>query len=71
MTVAGVTSKTAARSLPKGRARILRLALSAKSRRAIRSALRSRRAIKARVVVLARDEWGNATRATRTVTLRR
>ena len=71
MAVAGVTLKAAAAPLKKGRARTLRLVLTAKARLAVRRALRSRRSIRARVVVVARDADGNAVRVTRAITLRR
>ena len=71
MAVAGITLKAAPVAVARNRARTLRLALSANARRAVRRALRSRRSIRARVVVIARDADGNARRSTRTITLRR
>lgn len=71
MAVAGVTLRAAPAAVARNRARALRLALSANARRAVRRALRSRRSIRARVVVIARDGDGNARRLTRTITLRR
>jgi hypothetical protein len=71
MKIEAFTIKATRTALARNRARMLRLVLPANARRAVRSALRSRRSIRARVVVIARDADGNARRATRTITLRR
>jgi hypothetical protein len=51
--------------------RTMRLALPARARRALAAALRTRRSVKVRVTVVARDGEGNRATARRTITLRR
>jgi hypothetical protein len=71
-TVAGVRVKSARVKVARGTAgRTLRLGLSARARRAVRSALRSRASIRTRVTVVATDAAANRTSARRTLTLRR
>ena len=71
-TVAGVKVTAARRTVRSSAAgRSLRIALSARARRALASALRSRRSIRTRVTVVARDVNGNRATARRTITLRR
>ena len=69
--VAGVRLKSAETSLRAGAVRTLTLRLPRAARRAIRSALRSRRSLKRAVTVVAHDTAGNRTNAKRTLTLRR
>lgn len=71
-TVAGVkvtAPKRTVRTSAKGR--VMRLALGARARRALASALRARGSVRARVTVVARDGEGNRATARRTITLRR
>jgi len=71
-TVAGVkvtAPKRTVRTSAKGR--VMRLALGARARRALASALRARGSVRTRVTVVARDGEGNRATARRTITLRR
>jgi hypothetical protein len=71
-TVAGVKVTAARRTVKASSAgRAVRLVLSARARRALVRALRSRRGLKVRVTVAARDAADNRTTARRTITLRR
>ena len=71
-TVAGVRVTAGRRTVQSSAAgRTVRLALSARARRALTSALRSDASIRTRVTVVARDGEGNRATARRTITLRR
>ena len=70
-TVAGIRLKSATLAVLPGAGRTLRLALSARVRRAISARLRSHRAIRTRVTVAAADAAANRTSARRTITMRR
>jgi hypothetical protein len=70
-TVARNKLRSNARTVKPGPSRTLRLALSPRARRSIRSALRSRARIKAVVAVVVSDAAGNRRTARRTITLRR
>jgi len=71
-TVARVKVSAAERTVrPSTAGRTVRLALSARARRALAAALRTRRSVKVRVSVIARDGEGNRATARRTITLRR
>ncbi|MDX6679588.1 MAG: hypothetical protein QOE31_3640 [Solirubrobacteraceae bacterium] len=71
-TVAGVRVKSARHKVAKGQSgRTLRLGLSARALRAVRSALRSHASIRTRVAVVATDAAANRASARRTLTLRR
>jgi hypothetical protein len=70
-TVAGVRLKTATLVVRAGSVRALRLALSARARRAIAAALRAHPSIRTKVTVVAADATGNRATAHRTITLRR
>jgi hypothetical protein len=70
--VAGVRVTAAQRTVrPSTAGRSVRLALSARARRALSASLRTRRSMKVRVTVVARDGEGNPATARRTITLRR
>ena len=71
MVVAGVRLRSAEASLRAGVTRTLTVRLSRAARRALGSALRSRRPLRRTVTVVARDPAGNRTTAKRIVTLRR
>ncbi len=71
-TVAGVRVTAATRTVrPSAAGRTVRLALPARARRALATALRTRRSVTVRVSVVARDGEGNRATARRTITLRR
>ncbi|MDX6680933.1 MAG: hypothetical protein QOG94_972 [Solirubrobacteraceae bacterium] len=70
-TIAGVRLKSAKLVLRRGVARTLRLRLSARALRAVRTALRSRSRIPTRVTVVAIDAAANRASARRTITMRR
>ncbi|MCA1678340.1 MAG: hypothetical protein LC777_05025 [Actinobacteria bacterium] len=71
-TVAGVKLTAAERTVrTSAKGRVVRLALGARARRALASALRARGSIRTRVTVVARDGEGNRATARRTITLRR
>ena len=70
-TVAGIRLKSATRTVPASGRRTLRLALSARARRALGAALKATSRVRARVSVVARDAAGNRTTTRRTLTLRR
>lgn len=70
-TVAGAKIKAASRNQRAGSNRPLRLALSAKARHALRSALKRHRSVRTTVAVLCRDGAGNRTTARRKITLKR
>jgi hypothetical protein len=71
-TVEGVKVTAASRTVrPSAAGRSVRLALPARARRALAAALRTRRSMKVRVTVVARDGEGNRATARRTITLRR
>ena len=71
-TVAGVRVTARSRTVrPSTAGRSVRLALSARARRALSAALRKRRSVNVRVAVVAHDGEGNRATARRTITLRR
>ncbi|MGI8730572.1 MAG: hypothetical protein ACR2LK_11390, partial [Solirubrobacteraceae bacterium] len=71
-TVAGVPVRSSRLRVSKGASgRTLRLALSARALRAVRSVLRSRASVRTRVTVVATDATANRASARRTLTLRR
>jgi hypothetical protein len=71
-TVAGVRLTAAKRTVrPSAAGRAVRLALPSRARSALARALRTKRSVKVRVTVVARDAAGNRATGLRTITLRR